>query len=303
MRSDLKSATMLAPAWRSLLFVPAINDRHIQKAKTTLADAIVIDLEDSVPLKDKEAARAGVTKIASEIRRSGRDVLVRINRPLPLAVRDLEQCVGPDVVGVVVAKTESAEHLRFIAELLHEREAALSLPLRHTCIVGLIENAAALLRLEEISRADRVVALACGDEDLAADIGCSAQSETIGSFKHRLVLAAAAGGLHPIGLMGTITDFRDLETFQALALRSHQAGLRGTFCIHPAQVEMANEAFSVSPEEEAMAARVVEAATAANASGNAVVALDGRMVDAPIVKRAHALLARSANYARKQPGL
>ena len=106
------------PVWRSLLYVPANVEKYVDKAHTRGADCVQIDLEDSVPAAEKDQARALVPAVAARVRRGGADVVVRINRPLSLAVRDLEAAVGPDVNGIAVTKVQSADHLKLLDELV-----------------------------------------------------------------------------------------------------------------------------------------------------------------------------------------
>lgn len=275
--------------WRSLLFVPAINEKFIARAVTAKADAIIIDLEDSVPLDRKAEARTRVRQLAPVLKASGADVLVRINRPLPLAVRDVEAAIGPDVSALMIAKADGADHLRLLTESIAEMEKAQGLT-HPTMIVPLIETGDAVLRLADIARAPRVSAIVCGDEDLAAELGCDPACESLVSVKHQLVLAAGAARCQPLGLMGSITDFRDLDRFRAAARRSRAAGLTGTLCIHPAQVPVANEEFGASGQLVAWARRVIARAEEAAREGKVVASIDGTMIDAPVVKRARGIL-------------
>ena len=116
------------PAWRSLLFVPVTRDKFVASAHTRGADAIILDLEDSVPEAEKARARTLVPAAAKAVSKSGADVLVRINRPWHQAFRDIEAAVGPGVAALMCPKVESAEHLRVIAELLDTLEAERGLP-------------------------------------------------------------------------------------------------------------------------------------------------------------------------------
>ncbi|TCN17972.1 HpcH/HpaI aldolase/citrate lyase family protein [Sinorhizobium americanum] len=277
--------------WRSLLFVPANNARYVEKARTSQADAIILDLEDAVLDLQKTEARSAVQAAAASLNTKSRDVLVRINRPLPLAVRDIEAIVCEDLTAIVVAKSASAEHLALLSEILEEREAALGLSANHTKLLPLIETAGGVARLDEIASFSRVIAIACGDEDLAADLGCDPDSETIVSIKYRLVLAAALRGIRPLGLLGSIAEFRDIDKFCSSVARSNAAGLKGTLCIHPDQVTVANEGFAPSKEQLTWARRVVEAAEGARENGAGAVGLDGKMIDAPVLRRAENILA------------
>src|SRR4051812_28762584 len=117
----LRMATDL-PVWRSLLYVPVNVDRYVDRAHTRGADCIQLDLEDSVPASEKATARGLLAGAARTVRKAGADVVVRINRPLSLAVRDIEAAVGPDVDGLAITKVESADHLRLLDDLVGERE-------------------------------------------------------------------------------------------------------------------------------------------------------------------------------------
>lgn len=276
--------------WRSLLFVPANNARYLEKARTSRADAIVLDLEDAVLTEHKAEARSAVQGMAASVRTGSRDVLVRINRPLSLAVRDIEAAVCEHVKAIVVAKSAGAGHLALLSEVLDQQEAASGLSPGHTKLLPLIETADAVARLEEIASSSRVIAIACGDEDLAAVLGCDPNSETVIAVKYRLVLAAALRGIRPLGLLGSIAEFRDIEKYRSFVRRSNDAGLKGTLCIHPSQVDVANRGFAPDDEQLEYARRVVEAAEVARKSGAAAVALDGKMIDAPVLRRAENVL-------------
>lgn len=287
--------------WRSMLFVPADNDRFIVKAADSAADAVILDLEDAVLPKQKDTARQGVARAAARLAAVGKEVLVRINRPFGMALRDLEAAVGPDVRGLVVAKTEGATHLGLLSEVIRELEMGLCLPKGHTCLVPLIESALAVNRIEEIGTAPRVVAIVCGDEDLSADLECDPASETVIAIKHRLVIAAAAAEVRPLGLMGSIAEFRDLEAYRACLERSQAAGLKGTMCIHPIQVDLANQAFMPTEFQLSKAREILKAAGQAKDRA-AVVDLDGAMIDAPVVRRAQNLLTAAERYVTDPAG-
>ena len=286
--------------WRTLLFVPAMNDRFIETAASCRTDALIIDLEDSVLAEHKVEARARVRTIAARLRRSDVDVLVRINRPFSQAVRDIEASVGPDVSAIMVSKTESAEHLAHLGEVVVEVEHRCSIPLGQTSLVPLLESAAAVGNMDDICRAARVTAVACGDEDLSADLGCPATSQTVAMVKYSLVASAARAGCHPIGLIGTIAEFKDLGAYEGFLALSKAAGLQGTLCIHPSQLEPANTAFSPSESEVKRAERIIKAYHDACERGLAAVQLDGRMVDAPIVRRAENIVRRAADILRRE---
>jgi citrate lyase subunit beta/citryl-CoA lyase len=285
--------TKRLPVWRSLLYVPAHVERFVAKAHERGADCIQLDLEDSVPDAEKARARACIAEAAPRVRRGGADVLVRINRALGLAVRDIEAAVGPHVDGLVIPKVDSAAHLRMLEEVIAEVEVQRGLPLGHTRLVPLVESAAAWPRLGEIALASpRIVALNMGAEDLALDCGMVPDAETLLLPKQQLVFAAAAAGVLALGVIGSTTDFDDEAAFRVNVRRSRRFGFSGASCIHPLQVPILNELFSPSPEEVEQAGLIVAALEQAERAGHGAAALHGRMIDAPIAARARRVMER-----------
>lgn len=283
------------PVWRSLLYVPAHVERFVERAHLRGADCIQLDLEDAVPAAEKAAARRAVAAAAARVRRGGADVMVRINRPLSLAVRDIEAATGPDVDGFIVPKVRGAAHLQLLDEHIAEVEQRAGLPHGHCRLIALVESAAAWPALVEIAQASpRIVGLNMGAEDLALDCGMEPDADTLQLPKQQLVLAAAAAGVLPLGLIGSTTDFADLDAFRRHAQRSRRFGFTGSSCIHPAQVPVLNDVFAPTAAEVDSAARLVAAAEAADRGGRGAVAVDGRMVDAPVAERARRVLARHA---------
>src|SRR5207248_3613607 len=165
MRKDL-------PVWRSLLFVPATQRRFVDGAARRGADAIILDLEDSVAASEKERARTLVPQAAEIVSRGGADVVVRVNRPLRLAVRDIEAAVGPGVLALALPKVDSPEHVRLLAEIVDEVEAERGLAPGTTRFIAMVETASAFFRIAEIARAHpRLCALHLGAEDFALSAG------------------------------------------------------------------------------------------------------------------------------------
>jgi len=281
------------PVWRSLLFVPANNPRFVDKAHERGADGIILDLEDSVPSAERPEARAALAASATKVARGGADVLVRINAEPEEAEQDLDAAVHPGVDAIMVPKAESAEALRALSRRVGELESQRGLRTGATRFVLLIESPAALLRAEEIARADaRNVALDLGAEDFALAAGMVPDPETMAVPKQLALLAARAAGLVPIGILGTVADFRDLDAYRETARRSRRFGFEGATCIHPSAVPVLNEVFSPSTEEVERARRLVEAYRDAQARGLGAVTVDGKMVDVPVAERARRLLAR-----------
>jgi citrate lyase subunit beta/citryl-CoA lyase len=283
------------PVWRSLLYVPVNVGKYVEKAHTRGADCILLDLEDSVPAAEKENARKLVAQAASRARRGGADVVVRINRPDSMASHDLEASVGPEVNGIAITKVDDAAHLRRLDEIVAKLEAKRGLPAGHTRFIAMIETPAAFFRMPEIAAAvDRTVALDIGGEDFALENGMEPTEETLLMPKQQMIFAARAAGILPLGYIASVASFGDIESFRRMVRRSRQYGFLGASCIHPAQVTIVNEEYSPSPEEVAHAKRVIEGNARAAAQGRASFAIDGKMIDVPVVRRAERLLERHA---------
>jgi citrate lyase subunit beta/citryl-CoA lyase len=282
------------PNWRSLLFVPITREKFVATAHTRGADAIILDLEDSVPEEGKQRGRELIAAAASEVGKAGAEVLVRINRPWHHAFRDIEAAVCPAVTALMCPKVESPEHLQVIAEMLDVLEGPRGLRLGHTRLVALIETAGAYFRAREIAGATpRLVALSLGAEDFAWSVGMEPFGETLEMPKQTVIIAARAAGILPLGFMGTVADFKDLDAFRAVVRRSRKFGFAAATCVHPSQLPILNEEYGVSAAEVERAHRLIAAYDAAMAAGVGAVTFDGKMIDVPVVERARALLARA----------
>jgi citrate lyase subunit beta / citryl-CoA lyase len=283
---------MLGPHWRSLLYVPVTSERFVAKAHERGADAIILELEDAVAPSEKERARGLVADAAARVGEGGADVLVRVNRPWRLAVRDLEAAIGPDVRALVLPKVEHAEHVLALAEIAASVEEELGLPVGHTQFFPRIEGPKALLNVAGIAAAhSRVVAIGLGSSDytIAAGMEAGGAGNAMASFA--VVNAARAAGVAPIGLVSSIVDFSDLDAFRRVAEESRALGLRGAPCVHPSQVPILNEVFSPTPAELERARRVVEEYERALAEGIGAITVDGDFVDVPFYEQAKRLLA------------
>src|SRR5579863_469139 len=248
------------PVWRSLLFVPVTQRRFVEGAAKRGADAIILDLEDSVAASEKERARTLVPEAAAIVSQGGADVAVRINRPLRMAVRDIEAAVGPGVLALALPKTESAEHVQLLAEIVGEVEDARGMMPGTTRLLAMVESAAAFFRIAEIARAHpRLVALTLGAEDFATSAGILPEAEALSMPKQMAVFAARAAGIMPLGFIGSIAEFHDLGAFRETIRRSRRFGFIGASVIHPSQVAILNEEFRPSAQEVDHAGRVVAA--------------------------------------------
>ena len=289
------------PVWRSLLFVPAIARKFVDGAASRGADAIILDLEDSVPPAEKPRARTLLQEAAEIVSRGGADVLVRINRPLRLAIPDIEAAVSPRVQALALPKVESANHVRLLAEAIDEIEAERGMTIGATKLLAMVETAEAFFEMPEIARAHaRVVALTLGAEDFALSVGMLPEAEGLFFPKQQMIIAARAAGILPLGFLGTVADFKDLAAFRATIQRSRRLGFLGAACIHPSQVAILNEEYAPQPGDVAHAERVVAAYEKAAAEGVGAITVDGKMIDVPVVERAQTLLARHRAITARQ---
>jgi citrate lyase subunit beta/citryl-CoA lyase len=281
------------PVWRSLLYVPVNVEKFVEKAHTRGADVLQLDLEDAVPPAEKEKARTLVEKNAARVRRGGADVVVRINQPLSLAVRDLEHSVGPDVDGIAITKADSASHVKLLDELVTGLEEKRGMKAGHTKFIVMIETADAFTRIDEIPRASpRVVAMNIGGEDFALDLSAQPDDDVLLHPKQRMIIAARAAGVMPLGFIGTVADFSDWEKFRLMVRRARRFGFDGAGCIHPGQVKIVNEEYTPSEAEVAYARKVIQMNKEAAAAGRGSFQIDGKMIDIPVVVRAERLLRR-----------
>jgi citrate lyase subunit beta / citryl-CoA lyase len=291
------------PVWRSMLFVPVTVARFVETAADRGADAIILDLEDAVAPSAKDRARALLPDAIPRVARRGADVLVRLNRPWRLLVRDLEAAVIPGVAALMLTKVDHAEHVQAVAEIVDELEAERGLPMNAIRFVVLVETAAAFFRMEGIARAhSRVVAISLGAEDFALSVGMLPEPEGLFYPKQHTIFAARAAGILPLGFVGTVADYKDQEAFRAIVRRSRRLGFMGASCIHPLQVPVLNEEYAPNATETEQARRMVAAYDAALAAGTGAVEFEGKMIDIPVVERARQMLARAEAIAAQQAG-
>ena len=283
---------------RSLLFVPGDDDKKLAKALTSGADALIVDLEDSVAEARKPAARTFAAAFVAEARRLATRprLYVRVNAfASGLTAADLDAVIPAAPDGVVLPKSLGGADVQRLGANLAVREAEHGLIDGSTRIVAIAtESARALFGFASYRGASgRLEGLAWGGEDLSVDIGAETNRLPDGAYAAPYALArtltlvgAVAAEARPIDAV--MTNFRDLDGLRAEALAARRDGFLAKMAIHPAQVPIINEVFSVSPEAIARARAVVAAFEAAPGAG--VVALDGEMLDLPHLKRAKRLL-------------
>ena len=284
---------------RSFLFAPGNVPRRVEKALTLDADAVILDLEDSVAPSDKPGARKSVAE-ALKRPRKGRGYL-RINAPsTPFCFRDLLETLHARVDGVVVPKIESAADLHAIDWMMANLEREQGIAEGSIDLMPIVETAAGVQRADRILQARslrpykgawRVKRIAFGAGDYANDVGLSPTLDEpeLADARSRLVLSSRAAGMeNPID--SPWFHFGEADAFRRALERSRRAGFQGRLCVHPDQIAPVNAAYLPSVEEVSRAERIVAAFEAAEAKGEAAIQVDGQMIDYPIVHRARALL-------------
>ncbi|MFH0129475.1 HpcH/HpaI aldolase/citrate lyase family protein [Variovorax sp. VaC1] len=273
---------------RTFLFVPADRPERHARALATGAGGVIVDLEDAVAPERKAAARMGLAASFAALPEADRKrLLVRINAGGTPWHDDDRAAVGELVAqgliaGVVLPKAEQPADLRQLAQAVGPRGV----------LVPLIESAAGLEAVNELAAAPQVLRLAFGNLDFQADLGlaCDADEAELVPVRLALLLASRRAGL-PAPIDGVTPDWRNAQRLAADAARARRGGFGAKLCIHPDQVAPAHAALGPNAEELAWARRVIDAIRTA---GGGVVSLDGRMVDAPVVRLAQRLLALDA---------
>jgi citrate lyase subunit beta/citryl-CoA lyase len=284
---------------RSFLFAPGNVPRRVEKALTLEADAVIVDLEDSVAISDKAATRAPVAEALSRPRR-GRGY-VRVNAAsTPFCHADLVATLHKGVDGVFLPKVESAAELHAVDWLIANLERERGIAEGGLDLIPMIETAVGVQRIDRIVQARnlrsysapwRVKRIAFGAADYANDVGLSPALDEaeLADARARVVLASRAAGLEN-PLDSPWFHLKEAEAFRRSLERSRRAGFQGRLCIHPDQIAPVNAAYLPSAEEVARAQRIVAAFREAEAKGVAAIQVDGQMIDYPVAFRAQTLL-------------
>ncbi|MCH8297384.1 MAG: CoA ester lyase [Chloroflexi bacterium] len=281
--------------FRSFIFVPGNRANMLERARSFKADVIMVDLEDSVPPGEKATARDLAKEWVPTLRREGQKVMVRVNSlDTGLTRPELEAVVSPDLYGISLGKVESTWNIRDVDRMLSAIEPLAGVEPGSIKIVAWVETASALVDARDIGAASpRVAALAFGAEDFTNDMGIERSDTGEEVQVPRSLVPVAARAANVASLDSPFVRFQDPDGLRADAKRSRQMGYTGKFAIHPSQIDIINETFSPSPEETAYARQIMDAWEQAEAEGRGSLAMDGRMVDVPVVKRAQNLLAFS----------
>ena len=281
---------------RSFLFVPGSEERKLAKAPDLGADAVILDLEDGVAPERKAEARAQVRTFLQA--QDGQEIewLIRLNGfATPYFEADLEASVRAGADAVVIPKVDSPDMLQDVDAHLTQTEHASALPFGTLKLFALIESARGVLNAPRIATATpRLLGVMLGHVDLCADLGIPAGPVREGIVYHarcQVVLAARAAGVDAVDTI--CLNIRDQEGLRAEAAQAAALGFVGKLAIHPAQVPVIHEAFTPSAERIQRAQRVLEAWQVAEAESRGVVALEGDLIERPVVEGERRVLERA----------
>ena len=281
---------------RSSLILPVNVPRFIEKAHTRGADAIVLDLEDSVPAAENASARKLVKDALLLVERGGAEIAVRVNNDPALLSDDIDASVWPGLASLSIPKVETAAEIERLAAQVERLERARGLPVGHVKLSIAIETTKGLLACASIATASpRIVTMGVGPEDYCLSLGVEPSADGIELLYgvSMVVTVCKTVGIQAVGLLGCIAGFRDLAAFEGAATRARNLGCEGAGCIHPEQVVVLNRVFSPDPQKVEYARRAVEAFEEGVKRGTASVNLDGKMVDVPVYRRAQLILQRA----------
>lgn len=277
---------------RSMMFVPGNNPSMIIDAPVFCPDSVILDLEDAVSVNQKDAARELVVRALKTLDFGSCETVVRINgRHTPFCEGDIRALVPakPDVLRL--AMTELPEDIVWADELIAKLEAEHGVPAGTVKLMAAIETARGIVNAKDIALSSkRLVAMSFGAEDFTNSIQSERTPEGHELLVARatIVLAARAAGIDPIDTVYSRVD--DDDGFRADALKAKQMGFAGKSCIHPKQVRLVHEVFRPTAAEIRKAQAITEAIEEAEKRGRGVIAVDGRMVDGPIVMKAQRVL-------------
>ncbi len=280
---------------RALLYMPG-DDRHkIEKATTLGVDCICMDMEDGVAITRKVEARAVIAQAMKDLNFGNSERCIRINSfGSGFEKFDLAAAVAANPDAIVVPKVESARQVKEISEYIEMYEHSSKMNVGSIRMLVGVETAKGILNLKEIAEADkRLEAIIFGAEDFAASVGATRTKEAheVLYARSAVVTACAANELQAIDMV--YIDFRDVEGLRAEAEEGARLGFSGKQIIHPNQVAPVQEAFTPSNEAIEYAQRVVRAFSASQKEGKGAFALDGKMIDMPLLKNAQKVLDRA----------
>lgn len=281
--------------YRTLLFVPGIKQNWFDKIPFYKADGIILDLEDSVPIRLKIEARKYVANAVPLLSSKGVHVFVRINKGIEeFDIDDLKAIVIQGLTGIVLPKPEGPEEIRKLSDLVEKLEVEQSIPIGTIGFIPILETAKSMHLAYEIASCDRVIGitgLSAKNGDVARALGYQWTSEGLETLylRSKVVMSARAAGVSPIG--GLWQDVHNLEGLKKNAAFNKQLGFEGELVLHPSNVPVLNEVYSPSEEEIAYYSGMIKTFEIAEQNGETAIMYEGEHVDYAHVKTAKAVLA------------
>ncbi len=282
------------PSRRALLYMPGDDRRKIEKSLTLGVDCICMDMEDGVAVNRKAEARAAIAKALQELDFGNSEKLARINSVGTGWEReDIDAVLPFRPDGIVIPKIESLDQVEWGSKIIEAAEMKYGWPINSIRMLVGVETAKGILNLKEIASHPRLDAIIFGGEDFAASVGARRTREAAELLYARqaVVVACAAFGLQAIDIV--YIDFKDAEGLRIEAEQGAGFGFSGKQVIHPNQVQVTQEAFTPSDAAIAEARRIVETFEASQREGKGAYALDGKMIDMPLLKNARKVLERA----------
>ncbi|MBN1331090.1 MAG: HpcH/HpaI aldolase/citrate lyase family protein [Candidatus Heimdallarchaeota archaeon] len=279
---------------RTRLYIPGNNPAMIQNASIYDADSLIFDLEDSIPISEKDSARHLIKNALKIIDFGDCEITVRINSfESKYFQKDLEAIISPKLDGILLPKTESFETILTIDKEITHLEKERNIPVGKIRLMPIIETAQGVLSIEKIVTAPRIAAVGLGGEDLTADIGAKRTKEgkELEYISSKIILACAANKIQAIDTV--YSDVNDIDGLYYAALKAVEMGFQGKSIIHPSQVEVVHRAFTPTQEEIESAEKIVKAYKESTKKGLGAISVDGRMIDLPVVLRAERILKRA----------
>jgi citrate lyase subunit beta/citryl-CoA lyase len=272
---------------RSVLYMPAANERALEKAKTIPADAIIFDLEDAVAPDAKDAARANAVAAAGSGEYGNRELTIRCNGlDTPWGAADIAAAAGSGAAAVVIPKVGSVAYLDEVSRLLDEAGAPASLT-----IWAMVETPTAILDVRAIAAHPRVNVLVMGTNDLAKELRAGLVRGRHPLVPHLATALLAAREAGKVIVDGVFNDVKDLDAFRDECVQGAEMGFDGKTLIHPTQVDVANDVWAPSEADVEHARKVIAAFDEAVAEGRGVITVDGRMIENLHVDNARRTLA------------
>lgn len=278
---------------RSFMFLPAYNTRFIDKALESDADALILDMEDSVPASQRQLARENIIQYSEKGLLDKKNIFIRINEfNTKDFAEDITQLTVQGVNGFMPSKVQSAEDIVFIDKLLSVLEIKNNMEKGTFKLTPLIETTSALMNINEIAKSSRrLLALCFGGEDYLNDLGSTYTYQESAFVVPRSLIATAARaeGLLPIDT--PYLNIPDLQGFEERETEAYKNGFAGCLILNPKQIDSANRVFSPTKEKVEYSKKVIEAVKIAESENQSGVAmLDGAMVGPPMKKRAQTVL-------------